>query len=200
MRSCEENLNPSTGTPARSRTWRPEDATFATLRRYARRVEIVWRPEFTNLNVAIDVHLPAVEAGVLGTDTSSLERAILRKTALTDEQRKRIAEANVDELYLVLGGQQTGMLPHLQVLTREGLQGALAFVRHPYEQSIFDGIVLFDDFNNCVEVFCTKCLSAVQKYNRVGVGVLDFYNAGMLVIPHACPRLAPKPTGVGVDP
>lgn len=30
-----------------------------------------------------------------------------------------------------------------------------------------------------------------QKYNRLGVGFLNFYNAEMLVIPHACPRLAP---------
>ena len=169
----------------------PDTPEFGVLHRYTRRAEIVWRPEFTRLNIAVDVHLPAVEAGALNTDTASLETAILRKTTLTAEQQRRIQAAAMNEYYLVLGGQQSGRLPHLQADSRAGLQDALVFVRHPFERSIFDGIVLFDDLNDRVEVFCTKCLSASQKYNRLGVGFLSFYNAEMFVLPHACPRLAP---------
>ena len=169
----------------------PDTHEFGVLHRHTRRAEVVWRPEFTRLNVAVDVHLPAVEAGALNTSTASLETAILRKTTLTPEQQRRIQAASMSEYYLVLGGQQSGRLPHLQADSRAGLQDALVFVRHPFERSIFDGIVLFDDLNDRVEVFCTKCLSASQKYNRLGVGLLNFYNAEMFVLPHACPRLAP---------
>lgn len=169
----------------------PDTPEFSVLHRYTRRAEVVWRPEFTRLNVAVDVHLPAVEAGALNTSTGSLETAILRKTTLTPEQQRRIQAASTNEYYLVLGGQQSGRLPHFQADSRAELHDALVFVRHPFERSVFDGIVLFDDLSNRVEVFCTKCLSASQKYNRLGVGFLSFYNAEMFVIPHACPRLAP---------
>lgn len=169
----------------------PDTPEFGMLHRYTRRAAVVWRPEFTRLNIAVDVHLPVVEAGTLNSGTASLETAILRKTTLTAEQQRRMRAAAINEYYLVLGGQQSGRLPHLQADSRAGLQDALVFVRHPFERSIFDGIVLFDDLNDRLEVFCTKCLSASQKYNRLGVGFLSFYNAEMFLIPHACPRLAP---------
>ena len=169
----------------------PGGSDFATLRQYATRIEIVWRPDsFSELNVAAGIHLPAVEAGYLHTGTEKLEAAILRKSNFSKEQRKRIAAAAIAELYLVLGGRQTGLLPHLQAETRAGLERDLAFVRYPFEHSVYDGIILFDDFNDKLEVFCTRCLSARQKERRVGVGPLDFFRPGMFDMPHACPSLA----------
>ena len=167
----------------------PQEQAFDLLRRYATRIEIVWRPDsFAELGVA--VHLPAVEGGYLHTGTEKLEAAILRKANFSAEQRKRIEAAAVAELYLVLGGRQTGLLPHLQADTRAGLERDLAFIRYPFERSEFHGIILFDDFNDKLEVFCTRCLSARQKERRVGVGPLNFFTPGMFDVPHACPTLA----------
>ena len=170
----------------------PNSPEFGLLRLHATRIEIIWRPgSFSDVNVAADVHLPAVDGGYLNTGTEKLEAAILRKGTPSREQRSRIKAADVREMYLVLGGQRTGMLPHLQAQTRAGLERDMSFVRYPFEQSIFDAIILFDDFNDKTEVFCTRCLSARQKENRVGTGPLDFFSLGMFNIPHVCAALAP---------
>jgi hypothetical protein len=169
----------------------PRHDDYALLRKFAKRIEIIWRPaSFGEVNVAADVHLPAVEGGYLHTGTQKLETAILRKGNPSREQRKRIDAADVRELYLVLGGQQTGLLPHLQGQTRAGLERDLSFVRYRFETSVFHGLVLFDDFGDRLEVFCSLCLLAIQKSQRVGVGPLDFYTPGMFEVPHACPVLA----------
>lgn len=163
--------------------------------KYVEEVHLGWRTTHEDALPIVQVvglnHWLRMGADVIG---EAIERKL---PSLTRAARGALDQRHqLDELYLVLGGDPEGPRFTRQISgDHPQLQHCLTYMRPVLDDVGFEGIVIFHDAGDAVSVFCTGCIRNDQVTKN-----WRSRSAGLQSVDHSCASLTLKgPTMMVVD-